>query len=196
MANENGIWKKAHILESVKSRVNGLVIFWQWVSSVFKINPVNKCNNITRFLHQNQHLYGTGSFICTICCIVNTDIFCLQLLVWCRYLPHRVKCGVKFSMVHWFWCWCRYGSQMYFHTQRTLNYSTLVHYLELYFFVRYYPRCYQIECRECTRARRQSDGCIQSKSMWLMFMHLKFVYKQKMFPKFQIFFSQKHSKTS
>ena len=44
-----------------------------------------------------------------------------------------------------------------------------------------------IDCGECTSARSQSDRCIQSKTTWLMFIHPKFVYKQKKFPKFQSF---------
>ena len=43
------------------------------------------------------------------------------------------------------------------------------------------------DCGECTSARSQSDRCIQSKTTWLMFIHPKFVYKQKKFPKFQSF---------
>ena len=44
------------------------------------------------------------------------------------------------------------------------------------------------DCGECTSARSQSDRCIQSKTTWLMFIHPKFVYKPKNFPKFQSFF--------
>ena len=49
------------------------------------------------------------------------------------------------------------------------------------------------DCGECTSARSQSDCCIQSKTTWLMFIHPKFVYKQKNFPKFQIFFFFKNT---
>ena len=44
-----------------------------------------------------------------------------------------------------------------------------------------------LDCGECTSARSQSDRCIQSKTTWLMFIHPKFVYKPKYFPKFQSF---------
>ena len=50
-----------------------------------------------------------------------------------------------------------------------------------------------IDCGECTSARSQSNRCIQSKTTWLMFIHLKFVYKQKIFPKFLSFFFSKNT---
>ena len=46
------------------------------------------------------------------------------------------------------------------------------------------------DCGECTSARSQSNRCIQSKTTWLMFILPKFVYKQKIFPKFLSFFSK------
>ena len=49
------------------------------------------------------------------------------------------------------------------------------------------------DCGECTSARSQSNRCIQSKTTWLMFIHPKFVYKQKMFPKFLSFFFSKNT---
>ena len=49
------------------------------------------------------------------------------------------------------------------------------------------------DCGECTSARSQSNHCIQSKTTWLMFIHPKFVYKQKMFPKFLSFFFSKNT---
>ena len=49
------------------------------------------------------------------------------------------------------------------------------------------------DCGECTSPRSQSNGCIQSKTTWLMFIHPKFVYKQKMFPKFLSFFFFKNT---
>ena len=49
------------------------------------------------------------------------------------------------------------------------------------------------DCGECTSARSQSHRCIQSKTTWLMFIHPKFVYKQKNFPKFQSFFFFKNT---
>ena len=49
------------------------------------------------------------------------------------------------------------------------------------------------DCGECTSARSQSDRCIQSKTTWLMFIHPKFVYKQKNFPKFPSFFFFKNT---
>ena len=49
------------------------------------------------------------------------------------------------------------------------------------------------DCGECTSARSQSDRCIQSKTTWLMFIHPKFVYKQKNFPKFQSFLFLKNT---
>ena len=49
------------------------------------------------------------------------------------------------------------------------------------------------DCGECTSARSQSDCCIQSKTTWLMFIHPKFVYKQKNFPKFQSVFFFKNT---
>ena len=50
-----------------------------------------------------------------------------------------------------------------------------------------------MDCGECTSARSQSNRCIQSKTTWLMFIHPKFVYKQKMFPKFLSFFFSKNT---
>ena len=49
------------------------------------------------------------------------------------------------------------------------------------------------DCGECTSARSQSNRCIQSKTTWLMFIHPKFVYKQKIFPKFLSFFFSKNT---
>ena len=49
------------------------------------------------------------------------------------------------------------------------------------------------DCGECTSALSQSNHCIQSKSTWLMFIHPKFAYKQKMFPKFLSFFFSKNT---
>ena len=54
-------------------------------------------------------------------------------------------------------------------------------------------RCKCLDCGECTSARSQSNGCIQSKTTWLMFIHPKFVYKQKIFPKFLSFFFFKNT---
>ena len=51
----------------------------------------------------------------------------------------------------------------------------------------------RIDCGECTSARSQSNRCIQSKTTWLMFIHPKFVYKQKIFPKFLSFFFSKNT---
>ena len=49
------------------------------------------------------------------------------------------------------------------------------------------------DCGKCTSARSQSDRCIQSKTTWLMFIHPKFVYKPKNFPKFQSIFFFKNT---
>ena len=54
-------------------------------------------------------------------------------------------------------------------------------------------RPFETDCGECTSARSQSHRCIQSKTTWLMFIHPKFVYKQKKFPKFQSFFFLKNT---
>ena len=59
--------------------------------------------------------------------------------------------------------------------------------------LRYPRREHHYDCGECTRARSQSHRCIQSKTTWLMFIHPKFVYKPKNFPKFQSFFFFKNT---